>query len=573
MKPYYEYKNLYLVFLITILILSLSGCSDSGSGNTGDTTTYPISSEVYTTRQKAIVPDSVSSSNTIYPWEISKFKENGYGTWHYVSGIDAGKQTDLMPAGYSATSVTNSARLLNFFTITDIHVVDKESPNQLIYLAIKDLNLFPVSSIYSPVMLYSTHVLDAAIQTVNALHKQKTFDCGISLGDASNNTQYNELRWYIDVIDGKVITPSSGSHAGAGTIDYQKSYRAAGLDKTIPWYQAIGNHDHFWMGSYPVTDYLRQAYISSDIIKLGDPVLDPNGMNERTYYMGVLDGNTPYGNIIGAGPVSTTSAIKVTADENRHSLTSSEKEWMNEFFTTSSLPVGHGFSQANIDNGFACYSFEPKSNIPIKVIMLDDTQGENDPTGYAHASLDKTRYEWLVSELDKGQAEGKLMIIAAHAPIGVEPGSSPLSWYSGAYVSETQLIAKLQTYSNFILWAAGHRHYNKVTPFKSPDPNHPELGFWEVETSSLRDFPQQFRTFEIVRNSDNTISIITTDVDPAVRDGSPAAISRSYGVAAQQIYKSNLPQLPTASYNAELVKQLSPEMQAKIQNYGTPIKK
>ena len=98
---------------------------------------------------------------------------------------------------------------------------------------------------------------------------------------------------------------------------------------------------------------------------------------------------------------------------------------MNEFFKSSSTPVGHGFSQENIDNDFACYSFEPKSNVPIKMIVLDDTQGNDDPVnlqslGYGHASLDQTRYDWLIKELDKGQAEGKLMVIAAHCPIGVE---------------------------------------------------------------------------------------------------------------------------------------------------------
>ena len=77
----------------------------------------------------------------------------------------------------------------------------------------------------------------------------------------------------------------------------------------------------------------------------------------------------------------------------------------------------------------------------------------------------------------------------------------------------------------------------------------------------------------MVRNRDHSVSIITTDVDPAVKDGSFAAISRSYGVAAQQLYKNRLPLLPSGSYNAELVKQLSPEMQAKIQNYGTLIHK
>jgi hypothetical protein len=77
--------------------------------------------------------------------------------------------------------------------------------------------------------------------------------------------------------------------------------------------------------------------------------------------------------------------------------------------------------------------------------------------------------------------------------------------------------------------------------------------------------------FEIVRNSDNTVSIFTTDVDPSVRDGSPAAKSRSYAVATMQVFNGTIAPLPSGAYNAELVKQLTPEMQAKIQNYGIPV--
>jgi hypothetical protein len=124
------------------------------------------------------------------------------------------------------------------------------------------------------------------------------------------------------------------------------------------------------------------------------------------------------------------------------------------------------------------------------------------------------------------------------------------------------------------MWVAGHIHRNTVTAFKSPDKeNHPELGFWEVETSSLRDFPQQFRTFDIVRNNDNTISIFTTNVDPDIKEGSFAAQSRSYAIAAQQLFKNPLYLEPSCSYNAELVKKLTPTMQAKIQNYGRKLRK
>ena len=156
------------------------------------------------------------------------------------------------------------------------------------------------------------------------------------------------------------------------------------------------------------------------------------------------------------------------------------------------------------------------------------------------------------------------MIIAAHCPIGVEKAPHPMSWSSCAFGSEEDLLAKLHTYPNLILWIAGHRHCNAVTAFTSPDAGRPELGFWEVETSSLRDFPQQFRTFEIGLGDDGAVLILAVDVDPVVEDGSPAAISRTYGVAAQQIFDNPIGRLPTGSYNAELLVKLSARMQAKL---------
>jgi hypothetical protein len=113
---------------------------------------------------------------------------------------------------------------------------------------------------------------------------------------------------------------------------------------------------------------------------------------------------------------------------------------------------------------------------------------------------------------------------------------------------------------------------NTVTPQPSPDPAHPEYGFWEVETASLRDFPQQFRTWQILRNSDNTISIVTTDVDPQVVDGSPASDSRGYAIGASRVFgNTSLTDTTSHAYNAELVKQLSPAMQTKIAGYGAPL--
>jgi metallophosphoesterase (TIGR03768 family) len=616
----------------TVACLSL-GSLPYGCGSSNDAPQvagYPIDSTVVKTTERMIAfpyiaasaapqpghmpqpgdpafPASSPNGGTALTWDqlcqVPEYDRLGYGKWIYVDWpLPFVQRTDIMPAGYNAVPVTQKTRLLNFFAMTDIHLTDKEAPNQLIRLQ-QSLAGYAGqnSSIYSGVMLYTPQVFDAAIQTANALHRKNPFDFFISLGDVCNTSMYNELRWYLDIIDGKVITPSSGDHRGANTIDFQKPFKAAGLDRSIPFYQTLGNHDHFMIGSFPVYESgLDQSYISDAVWSVSNALLTPvsgnfpanvdkNNFNnpDARFYQGVIDGTSSYGAIIHSGAIAEyNTPPKVVADPNRRSL--HRTEWIQEFFNTTAGPVGHGFNlvssnpnyslvPASERAGFACYSFVPKSNVPLKVIVLDDTQREDDGSIdiHGHSFLDATRWAWLQAELADGQAANQLMIIAAHIPIAVVNPGAELEWWLGAYDAVTNphgdrstttpnavnlagLVTALQNAPNLLMWIAGHRHVNTVKAFKSPDHvNAPEKGFWQVESSSLRDFPQQFRTFEIYLNSDYTISIEAVNVDTAVAEGTPAATSRKYAIATQQILQNSLKANP-ANYQTMYGMDLGP---------------
>ena len=597
------------LFFLILAAAALQGCREKP--------TYPISPEVRTTRERTVRPAPLpADSARLTIDQVEQYGPNGYSRWEFGAPVDYGP---LTPDNSDAGTYTSGATLLTFFTISDIHIVDKESPSQAIFSAMRTNPAEPPpgfgnlnTSAYSPVMLSTTHVLDAAVQTINALHRSTTrFDFGISLGDDANSNQYNELRWFIDVMDGKTIAPSSGGHRGADSIDYQKPYRAAGLDRSIPWYQTMGNHDQYWCGTLMIDDYARGVLVGDTVLNMGlvGAAAFPS-LEGRGYYMGVIDGATVYGTIRGYGDASVMAPPVIAPDIQRRALAtvkSNSLSWMKEFFNTTSRPNGHGFTKANLDSDFASYAFEPRANLPLKVIVLDDTCKENPyeaDGSYARACLDQPRYDWLVNELNKGQVDGKLMIVAAHIPVGPRanvpdnpaadpadnrkilplflstvhlgqaPPNKPLTPYN--VVTDEMLLSTLHNYPNLILWLSGHRHINTVTPQPAPHPKGPECGFWEVETSSLRDFPQQFRTFQIVHNSNSTISIFVTNVDPAVQDdpavlpGSPAAKSRGYAIGAERISAGAPGAFADSTahvFNAELVKPLSTEMQAILDTY------
>ena len=85
--------------------------------------------------------------------QVDQYAKFGYGAWTYGAPLPVATRADLLPAGAAPRTTGKKAKLLRFFAFTDVHITDKEAPNQLI--AFQQTEPFAVNntSIYSPVML------------------------------------------------------------------------------------------------------------------------------------------------------------------------------------------------------------------------------------------------------------------------------------------------------------------------------------------------------------------------------------------------------------------------------------
>jgi metallophosphoesterase (TIGR03768 family) len=571
--------------------------------------TLPSRAAELGTRQRTICPVPLEAPVLITASNVAAYAETGYSTWEWGAGVDGGRYLDLMPAGYSPT--TNAARLLSFFAFADVHLTDKESPAQVPYMGWTasatnpgPANLNP--SAYSAVVLATSQRLNAAVKTVNRTHQLLPFDFGIILGDVCNSGQYNELRWFIDVMDGQWINPDSGAPEAEPKMDYQEAYQAEGLDPSIPWYQVLGNHDLLWMGIGFPSEKTVAALTNNVVMErsaLFNPlIVGPEGTGQ---YVGVIDGSTPLGDVIKYGLTHEfESAPAVAADPNRHMVDTDlswPKHFIAEFTNSTSEPLGHGFDLTQSNSLAGCYSYNPTPEIPIKIVVLDNTCKLNESgkkaSFYGGGWVDAPRYEWLTNELAQAQANDELVILACHIPIKpstdltnaapqnlfyIQDGPTNHPYYGILFENalpnypgcktEDEIIATLHDYPNLIMVTAGHRHMNVITPFPAPDGLPPEAGFWQVECPSLRDFPQQFRTYEIFRNTDRTVSIKVTSVDPEHVADSPSAKSLGYAVATRRVYGlDSFTEVSSKNANGELIVPLSAAMQSKIAACGRPL--
>jgi metallophosphoesterase (TIGR03767 family) len=205
---------------------------------------------------------------------------------------------------------------------------------------------------------------------------------------------------------------------------------------------------------------------------------------------------------------ATPHVRPVTPDPDRRLL--QRAEVVEEHFTTTGTPVGHGFTETNRADGTAYYTFDRGL---LRFIVLDTVN----PNGESNGSLDETQFVWLQEQL--AAAAGRLVVVASHHSANtmtnalVGTGGDPEPRVLG-----DEVVAELLAHRNVIAWVNGHTHSNNVWAHQREDGG----GFWEINTASHIDWPQQSRLIEVADNRDGTLSIFATMVDhagPASYDG------------------------------------------------------